>query len=105
MSKEYNKGYTAVKDYVIKSGIPRWFWNLGEDWSRGVFKAINDFGVLSEEEELVYNKIVYNEDEHRVWYQGGWKSTEGYTDEEIRGVKKYMAHSYVLSMQERESNG
>lgn len=100
---EYDKAYGLTKEYIEEHGILRWFWNVGEEWSRGVFKAINDFGVLSEEEESVYNRVVYNQSENSVWYQGGWKSVEGYTDDEICGVKKFLAHSYVLQMQERGS--
>ena len=69
------------------------------EYQDGLFKAINDYGVLSDKEELVYNKIVYNEDEHRIWYQGGWRSVEGYTDDEINGVKKFMAHAYIVQME------
>ena len=59
-SVEYNRAYREGKSWVIEHGIPRWFINISEDNSRGVFKAINDFGVLSDEEELVYNKYSFS---------------------------------------------
>ena len=102
MTLAYEKAYKEGKKWIREHGIPKWFVNIDEENSRGVFKAINDFGVLSEEEESVYNKIVYNEAEDRIWYQGGWRSVKGYTDEEICGAKKFLAHSYVLCMRERE---
>ena len=101
---DYEKAYGLAKDYIAEHGILRWFWNMGEEWSRAIYKAINDFGVLSDEEQLVYNKVVYNQAENRVWYQGGWRSVDGYTDDEISGVKKFLAHSYVICMHERGLN-
>ena len=105
MSLEYERAYKESKKWIKEHGIPNWFINVGEENTRAVYKAINDFGVLSDEEQLVYNKVVYNEAESRVWYQGGWRSVEGYTEDEVSGAKKFLAHSYILCMQEREKNG
>ena len=91
----WENAYKEAGEWVKEHGIPSGFVNISDDSTKGVFAAINDFGILSEEEKIVYNKIVFNRIENIVWYQGGSKEVAGYSDIEISGVKKFMAHCYV----------
>ena len=99
---DYDKAYKESKKWIKEHGIPNWFVNISEKNSRALYKAINDFGVLSAEEESVYNEVAYDKDESRVYYKGGSRSVKGYTEDEINGVKKFLAHSYIRCMAERD---
>lgn len=72
------------------------FMNLGDEQTKSAFRAIADHGKLNATEQQIYNKIQYFKDENRVYYNGSNKKVNGYSDKEIQGVKKWMAHNAYI---------
>lgn len=88
--------YTTAKNYIQQSGIPLFFTNNGIDATKQVFQAINDFGILSDDEQKIYDAIKTFMDEDgtvRLYYNGSNTDVTGFTEDEINGAKKWVAHS------------
>ena len=90
--------YKQAVDYIKKNGIPKSFFHGGnENVQKEVFSAISRYGKLTEQEKTVYDKIKYFKDEGRLYYNGTNRQVKGYTDAQIDGAKKFMAHGVVTN--------
>lgn len=72
------------------------FFNFGDEQTKAAFRAIADHGKLNQTEQKIYDKIKHFVDENRIYYNGGNVHVKGYSDKEISGAKKWMAHNAFL---------
>lgn len=82
--------------FVNNKGIPAAFYAQSVDDRKDVFRAISIAGKLNNEEQAIFEKVQVFREENRVWYNGTSRDITGYTEAEINGVKKFIAHSAYM---------
>ena len=89
--------YQQAVKFIKKNGIPKAFYNQGEENEKAIYKAIDEYGKLTDSEKTVYNSIKEDKERQTLWYGGRLHNVKGYSESEIRGLKKFWAHSVVTN--------
>lgn len=91
--------YTQTKKFIQNNGIPNsFYYGRDEQMKKDVLRAIGEYGKLNAEEKKIYDTIEYQPSENRLWRSGTrGVNVTGYSDMEIEGARKHLAHSLYES--------